>query len=378
MAVKIPIIDVSAQNQAIEEEILRSLTQVIRSGAFILGPEVKALEEEFSHKLKLKNSISCASGSDALLLPLMAEGIGPGDEVLVPSFTFYATAAAVARLGATPIFVDTDDSYNMDLEDVAKKISSRTKAIIPVHLFGLMTDMIGLKNLVVDNSPPKGRIAIVEDCAQSIGAMQSGIPCGSWGDYGAFSFYPTKNLGAMGDAGMITAASDQDAHKLKMLRVHGSEKRYYHEFLGVNSRLDSFQAAVLRVKLRKLSEYEEKRAHAAATYFSLFEQAGLQSEVALPKTFSDRKHVWNQFTVRAQRRDELKAYLAEAGIGSEVYYPLGLHRQKAFAAFIEGPLELNHTERLEKEVLSLPMYPEIPAVHQEIVVASIKKFYTKM
>jgi dTDP-4-amino-4,6-dideoxygalactose transaminase len=366
----IPLIDVTAQNTPLKEEMLAAIRKVIENSAFILGSEVKAFEEEFQSYTRVNHAVSCASGSDALLLPLMAAGVKAGDEVLVPSFTFYATAGAVARLGATPVFVDSDEHYNISLDDMERKIGPRTKAVIPVHLFGQMVDMESLQKRIQG----KG-ICVIEDCAQSIGAEFRGRPAGSWGDYGAFSFYPTKNLGAIGDAGMISARDPHGAESLRRLRVHGSSRRYYHEMVGVNSRLDSIQAAVLRIKLRYLRGYEEKREALSAAYFGKFRGAGLEEHVRLPLVGGERRHVWNQFTIRAQRRDELKAYLAKAGIGSEVYYPLAMHRQEAFAPFLNGKAQLPVCEALEREVLSLPIFPELNPQLVDRIVETIANFY---
>lgn len=367
---KIPLIDVQAQNRPLQEEMLQAVKGVLESGAFVLGPEVKSFEEEFRAYTKAPHAIGCASGSDALLLPLMAHNIGPGDEVLVPSFTFYATAGAVARLGAKPVFVDSDDSYNISLADLEKKITAKTKAIIPVHLFGQMADMEAINKMARARN-----LIVIEDCAQSIGAEFKGKQCGSWGDYGAFSFYPTKNLGAAGDAGMVTAIDDKKAELMHMVRVHGSKQRYYHELIGANSRLDSIQAAILRVKLRHLRAYEQGRERAATTYTKLFQQAGLGEDIRLPVVGKDRKHVWNQYTVRARKRDALRARLGEQGIGSEIYYPLAMHKQAAFKPFLDRPVSLPVCEALEQEVVSLPMFPEITDAQIERVVAAVKGFY---
>ncbi len=370
---KIPLIDVHAQNHPLQEEILRAMKNVYESGAFILGPEVKAFEDEFRAYTKTPHAIACASGSDALLLPLIAMNIGPGDEVLVPAFTFYATAGAVARLGATPVFVDSDDSYNLSIGDLEKKITPKSKAIIPVHLFGQMVDMEAVLKMARAH-----HLSVIEDCAQSIGAEFKGKQCGAWGDYGAFSFYPTKNLGAIGDAGLVTAADPQKAELMNMVRVHGSKQRYYHELIGTNSRLDSLQVAVLRIKLRHLRAYEQGRERVAALYTKLFQSSGLGEELRLPLVGSDRKHVWNQYTVRAKNRDALRAYLAEQGIGSEIYYPLAMHKQNAFKPFLPSGFKgLPVCEALEREVLSLPMYPELADSQVERVVESVRAFYRK-
>lgn len=370
MNAKIPLIDVQAQNRPLQAEMLRAIQSVLESGAFILGPEVKAFEEEFRAYTKVPHAMSCASGSDALLLPLMAHDIGAGDEVLVPSFTFYATAGAVARLGATPVFVDSDDTCNISLADMEKKIGPKTKAVIPVHLFGQMVDM----EAVLKIARARG-LLVIEDCAQSIGAEFRGKQAGAWGDYGAFSFYPTKNLGAVGDAGIVSAADDKKAEAMNMVRVHGSKQRYYHELIGTNSRLDSIQAAVLRIKLRHLKSYEQGRERVADLYNKLFAQASIGERLSLPVQAPDRKHVWNQYTVRAQKRDALRAYLADQGIGSEIYYPLAMHKQTAFRKFLPGPVSLPVCEALEREVLSLPMYPELADTQVERVVSAVQKFY---
>jgi len=373
-AQSIPLINVTEQNQALRDEIQTAVNGVINSSAFILGQEVQKFEEEFKTYTGVNHAISCASGTDALLLPLMAMEAGPGDEVLVPAFTFYATAGSVARVGAKPIFVDSDATYNMDLEDLARKITSRTKAIIPVHLFGQMLDMEKLQSI---SSGGGRKIEIIEDAAQSMGAALKEKQTGLWGDYAAYSFYPTKNLGAMGDAGMMASLTDEGAERLRMIRVHGSKVRYYHDLIGVNSRLDNLQAAILRIKLRKLKSYETARATHALQYQKLFSEANLAENVILPIVEKNRYHVWNQFTVRARKRDELRAYLASQGIGSEIYYPLPMHEQKAFAQFGCKKGDLPFCETLAKEVLSIPMFPELKPTQVEIVVSKIAAFYKK-
>jgi dTDP-4-amino-4,6-dideoxygalactose transaminase len=257
------------------------------------------------------------------------------------------------------------------LKDVEKKITAKTKAVIPVHLFGQMVDMKTLQKLVKSTAK---RIAVIEDCAQSIGAALEGKQCGQWSDYGAFSFYPTKNLGAIGDAGMMCTNTEESAEKLRMLRVHGSKQRYYHEFIGANSRLDSIQAAVLRVKLRHLSVYEKRRSEVADSYIKLFKESGLVERIKLPLVGETRKHVWNQFTIRVRERDTLKKYLAEKGIGSEIYYPLAMHKQKAFNCGMKQA-SLPTCEALEQEVLSLPMFPELELKQIERVVATVLDYY---
>ncbi len=369
----IPLINVAQQNQALRKEIDEAIAGVVSSGAFILGPEVTKFEEEFKAYTGVNFAIGCASGTDGLLLPLMALGVGPGDEVLCPSFTFYATAGSIARLGARPVFVDSDDSYNMCPKDAGRKMSAKTKAIIPVHLFGQMADMHSILRLSREASRPGHRVGVIEDACQSMGASLEGKQTGLWGDFTAYSFYPTKNLGAMGDAGMMACLTADDAESLRMLRVHGSKVRYYHEFVGVNSRLDSIQAAILRVKLRHLRGYEDSRTRHAELYTKLFRAAGLDEYLRLPVALPNRRNVWNQYTVRAKNRDALRQHLSDQKIGTEIYYPLAMHQQKAFAEFKSGDLPV--CESLEKEVLSLPMFPELEPSQVERVVEAISGFY---
>ncbi|MCO5144067.1 MAG: DegT/DnrJ/EryC1/StrS family aminotransferase [Oligoflexia bacterium] len=370
----IPLIDVTTQNKPFKEEVLQALEQIIDRSAFVMGEEVTKFESEFLAYTGVKHAVSCASGTDALLVPLMSAGIGPGDEVLVPSFTFYATVASVVRVGAIPIFIDSDNSYNLSLEEVEKKISTKTKAIIPVHLFGRMVDMKKLQQIIAN---AKQKITIIEDCAQSMGASIDGKQAGTWGDYGSFSFYPTKNLGAMGDAGMISCKDESDCRELKMIRVHGSEQRYYHERIGFNSRLDSFQAAILRIKMRKLKEFEQERNRVAQEYFRYFAETKLDEFIRLPmKTKENEYSVWNQFTIRAKKRDDLKKFLSEQKIGSEIYYPLAMHKQRAFSNYV-GKENLSTCEELEREVLSLPIFPELSNESVSRVVDALDAFYKK-
>lgn len=372
--ITIPLINVNQQNKALREEILAAIISVVDSGAFVMGPEVQKFEEEFKAYTSVKHAVSCASGTDALLLPLLAAEVGPGDEVLVPSFTFYATAAAPARAGAKPVFVDCDESYNISLEDLARKITPKTKAVIPVHLFGQMVDM---QKLLEITKSAKQNICVIEDAAQSMGAAFKGKQTGLWGDFAGYSFYPTKNLGAMGDAGMMAALSDEGADRIRMLRVHGSKVRYYHDYIGMNSRLDSMQAAILRVKLKHLKSYEEKRGTIAAHYTKCFEATDLmkKEKLRLPVVLPERRHVWNQYTIRAKDREGLRAFLAEKGIGSEIYYPLCMHEQKSFAPYGAKKGDLPLSEKMEKEVLSLPMFPELELKKVEQVVGAIEEFF---
>ncbi len=369
----VPLLDLGRQHRPLREEFLAALGRICDAGCFVLGPDVKQLEQNLAGYCGVPHAIGCASGSDALLLALMALGIGRGDEVILPSFTFFATATAVTRLGATPIFADIEaSSFNINPEDVAQVIGHRTKAILPVHLFGLCADMDAIGRIAADAGVP-----VVEDCAQSIGAEWAGRRCGSIGDVGCFSFYPTKNLGGAGDGGMLTTRRDDLAQKLRLLRVHGMEPRYYHKVLGINSRLDSFQAAILNVKFPHLDAWTAARQANAARYHELFAAAGLDRVLGLPSADPKHRHVWNQYVVRVPgaRRDALRAHLAEAKVGTEIYYPLGLHEQECFAHLGYRPGDLPETDRAAREVMALPIFPELTAEEQEIVVDRIAAFF---
>jgi dTDP-4-amino-4,6-dideoxygalactose transaminase len=369
----VPFLDLRRQLAPLRKDVLEALARVWDSGAFALGPEVEQFEQEFGRYFEFRHCIACASGSDALLLALTALGVGPGDEVIVPSFTFFATASAVWRLSARPVFADIDpETFNLSPEDTAARITSRTKAIIPVHLFGQAANLAAFEQLARDRG-----LALIEDVAQALGATWEGRLAGKWGQIGCFSFYPTKNLGGAGDAGMMTTESDVLAERLRLLRVHGMNPRYYHQLVGVNSRMDGFQAAVLRIKLRYLAEWQQQRAKVAATYFELFQESGLDGVVRLPKVADQAGHVWNQFVIRVPegRRDALRSYLSSIGIGTEIYYPVGLHEQKCFASLGYRPEDLPETFRATREVLALPCFPELLPSEQEQVVEGIARFY---
>lgn len=359
----VPLLDVTRDNRPLREEFLEAVARVLDSGQFIGGPDCQRLEKSIAQLCGTEFAIGCASGSDALLLALMALDIGPGDEVIVPSFTFFATASCVSRLGARPVFVDVSpETYNLDCDAVEEAITSQTKAIIPVHLFGQCADMAPLLDL--------GRrydLHVIEDCAQSIGATYQGQPAGSMGSIGCFSFYPTKNLGGFGDGGMITTSDADLADRIRLLATHGMRPRYYHQQVGINSRLDSLQAALLNVKIPYLAGWTSQRQENARLYFELFQQESLGDWLVLPHVADDSGHVWNQFTVRIPggRRDWVRQQLADAKIGTEVYYPVPLHRQACFADLGYEAGSLPVTEQLATEVLSLPIFPGL--TQQEIV-----------
>ncbi len=377
----VPLLDVARENQPLAEEFARVMADVIDSGQFILGAKCRELESAIAMHTGAAFGVGCASGSDALLLCMMALDIGPGDEVLLPSFTFFATASAVRRLGATPIFVDIQpDSFNMDPEDLQRKITSRTRAILPVHLFGRCADMTRIMNIANAHD-----LSVVEDCAQSIGASHAGRTSGSFGLAGCFSFYPTKNLGGVGDGGMITTSDPELAERLRILREHGMKPRYVHDTIGINSRLDSLQAAVLLVKLHHLAAWTEKRRQNARRYDELFahafvEQPALREHedlLILPPTDSVGIPVWNQYTVRIRKghRDQLRNHLTQSRIGSEVYYPLPLHRQTCFADLPTPKGSLPATEQAASEVLSLPIFPHLTLSEQHTIVDAITGYF---
>jgi len=366
-----PFLDLKAQYRSIQPEIEAAIRRVMESQQFILGPEVDGLERELAAYLGARFTIACASGSDALLLALMALEVGPGDEVVTTPFTFVATAGAIARLGARPVFVDIDPgTYNLDPAKIAPAITSETKAIIPVHLFGMSADMAAISKIAANRG-----LAVVEDAAQAIGAKFDGKTIGTIGLCGCFSFFPSKNLAAAGDGGMLVTNDEAFAGKLRLLHLHGGRTKYEYELIGMNSRLDALQAAILRVKLRHLDSWTARRQQNAQRYAQLFAERGLESSVRLPKGQPKCNHVYHQYVIRAPRRDGLKAFLRERGVPSEIYYPLPLHLQKAFAYLGYKPGDLPESERASQEVLALPVFPEMTEEQQELVVDSIAAFY---
>ena len=321
---KVPLLDLARQHDTLRPEIESAIGRVLDTNGFILGGEVQALESEVADYCGTKHAVGCASGSDAVLLALMAVGVGPGDEVITTPYSFFATVSSITRLGATPVFVDIEpETYNIDVNQIKERITPRTKAIEPVHLYGQCADMDAILAIAGE-----AQLAIVEDAAQAIGAEDTGRRAGSMGDLGCFSFYPSKNLGGMGDGGMITTNDDDLAARLRALRVHGAEKRYHHKWVGLNSRLDGFQGAVLRVKLPHLDDWTERRRRNAERYRRSFRDAGLSEIIGLPSERAGARHIYNQFVIRVpDRRDELRAYLTDNEIGTDVYYPIPLHLQ---------------------------------------------------
>jgi dTDP-4-amino-4,6-dideoxygalactose transaminase len=366
--VSVPLLDLTEQYAAIRDEVDEAVTRVVESQYFVLGPEVEALEEELARYVGTGHAVGCASGTDALLLPLKALGAEPGAAVVVPSFTFFATAGAVWNAGYRPVFCDVDpESFNVTAETLEAAWTDDTVAVIPVHLFGRMAPMEEIREL----AESRGAF-VLEDAAQAIGARSPAGAAGAVGHAGAFSFFPTKNLGAFGDGGMVVTDDADLAERVAKLRVHGGRQMYHHEMVGTNSRLDALQAAVLRVKLRHLDDWSTRRRENACDYFELL--SGLD-EVALPGAPRGHVHVYNQFTVRVERRDALREHLAASGIGSGVYYPVPLHLQACFRELGGEPGDLPVTEDLCTRVLSLPIFPELGRKRLERVAEAVRGFY---
>jgi dTDP-4-amino-4,6-dideoxygalactose transaminase len=367
----IPYLDLKAQFEGIRDEVIQAVSRVLESQKFILGSEVQGFENEVVEMVGVGAAVGCASGSDALMLALMALGVRAGDEVIVPPFTFVATAGSVARLGAKPVFVDIlPDTFNIDPSQVQSAITDRTRAIIPVHLFGLPAELDSLLKV----AEAKG-VAVIEDAAQAIGACYRGKQVGSLGHFGCFSFFPSKNLGGAGDGGLITTNSAEMAERLRVLRAHGARHKYSYELLGMNSRLDALQAAILRVKLRHLGDWTEGRRRNADRYRTFFAQMGLGECVKLPVAPPHCFHVYNQFTIRVRERDRLREFLSSRGIPTEVYYPSPLHLQRAFEYLGCRAGQCPEAEAACREVVSLPIYPELNEEQQKTVVGAIADFY---
>jgi dTDP-4-amino-4,6-dideoxygalactose transaminase len=369
---KVPLLDLKAQHAKIRDQAIAALLRVIDGQKFILGEEVDNLEKELAAYCHTDFAIGCASGTEALTLALMALNVGPGDQVLTVPFTFFATAGAIASLGAQPVFVDIEPStFNMDMNRVEDALRAHPgiKAVIPVHLFGGCADMDPLLDIAA-----RRNISVIEDAAQAIGAEYRGRRAGSIGAMGCFSFYPTKNLGAYGDGGLITAQDAELAKKLKALRVHGSTGRYFHEWIGINSRLDALQAAVLRVKLPYLDEWTARRQANAALYRELLADASIPAKTAPPAEYQTR-HIYNQFVIRCQDRDGLQEHLRQNGVGTEIYYPLALHLQTCFAYLGYRPGDFPVSEQATAEVLALPVNPEVSHDDIEYICRAIRAFY---
>lgn len=391
---KVPLLDLNTQNLPLEAELTAAFTRVLHSGIFIMGPEVTAFEKEVAEMVGARHAIGVSSGTDALLLALMALGIGPGDEVLVPTFTFFATAGCVSRTGATPVFVDACPvCFNIDTRHAATKITPRTKAIVPVHLFGQCADMDAVMALAATHN-----LRVLEDGAQSIGARYKGRASGTIGDFGSYSFFPSKNLGGFGDGGMLVTNDDALADRARLLRTHGSRPKYFHSLVGGNFRLDSLQAALLRVKLARYADYTAARQANAAAYTAALSQipgvtvadpahcrclaaqdkATGGARLILPVAYAHNEHIWNQYTVRVPgpgARDALQAHLQSQQIGCEIYYPRTMDQQDCFRDTPEASRSGCETaHRLSAESVSLPIYPELPADHRARVIDAVASF----
>lgn len=371
MKMRVPLLDLRAQYDSLRHEMRLAIDRVMESQHFILGSEVQEFEREIADYCHVRHAIGCANGSDALLLALMALGIGDGDEVITTPYSFFATASSITRVGARPVFVDIDPrTYNIDPARIEAAINERTRAIMPVHLFGQCAEM----EAICEIGERRG-VHVVEDAAQAIGADDGDRRAGTMGAIGCFSFYPSKNLGAAGDAGMITTNDDELAEKLRILRVHGGERRYYHRVIGINSRLDALQAAVLRVKLPHLDEWSNSRGGKAARYAELFRDAGLLEHIELPFVRSGVRHIYHQFVIRTKTRDELFEHLKQHDIGTDIYYPVPLHMQQCFAYLDNSEGDFPESERAALETLALPVYPELTDEQQRYVVDVTVEFF---
>lgn len=389
----IPLLDLKAQYETIKDEVNAAVMRVIESQHFILGPEVEALEREIAEYSQCKYGIGVSSGTDALLVALMAIDIKPGDEVITTPYTFFATVGAIARVGAKPVFVDIDPlSYNIDPTKIEAAITAKTKAIIPVHLYGQMADMDPIMDIA-----KRHNLYVIEDAAQAIGAEYKGRRAGSIGHFGCFSFFPSKNLGGFGDGGMVTANDPELAEKTKLLRGHGAKPKYYHKLVGGNFRLDALQAAVVRVKFKYLDQWTEARQRNADIYRQLFNEAGLSCNpatvsclqdncqthhrecslmqgIVLPQTLSDRRHIYNQFVIRLNHRDELIQHLKSHKVGNEIYYPVPMHEQNCFAELGYKVGDFPSSECAARKTVAIPIYPELTASQLKVVTSVIAEF----
>ncbi|WLR50571.1 DegT/DnrJ/EryC1/StrS family aminotransferase [Bacillus tianshenii] len=368
---KVPMLDLSVQYKELKSDISKALEKVMSSSHFILGENVNKLEIQVSSYSNVEYGIGVASGSDALHLSLLACGVKEGDEVIVPSFTFFATAGAVARVGAKPVFVDIEPvTFNINPNKIEEVITNKTKAIIPVHLYGQTAEMEPINEIA-----KRYNLIVIEDAAQAIGAEYKGQRVGELGTTACFSFFPTKNLGAYGDGGMVVTKDEEIAENLRVLRVHGSKPKYYHHVLGYNSRLDEIQAAILNVKFAYLEEWNKLRQTKAVHYSKLIDEAGLSKVVKAPAVLDNRRHVFHQYTIRAEQRDELQSFLKEHGVQTMIYYPNPLHLQPVFSHLEYNEGDLPETEKACQEALSLPMYPELTYEQQQYIIGKIFEFY---
>jgi dTDP-4-amino-4,6-dideoxygalactose transaminase len=384
---EVPLLDLKAQYNTIKDEINNAMLQVVESQDFILGSEVKKLEESMCNYLKCKHSIGVSSGTDALLVALMAIDLKPEDEVILPTYSFFATAGVVSRLNAKPVFIDINPTtFNIDPDKIEKKITPKTRAIIVVHLYGQSADMDPIVNIAKENN-----LIVIEDAAQAIGVQyKDGKRVGTIGHIGCFSFFPSKNLGCFGDGGLVTTNNEELAEKIKILRVHGSKPKYYHKLVGGNFRLDSIQAAVLNVKFPYLDSWSEARRNNANEYLQLFKEMGLsevegklkfdkKNEILLPKAVYKESnitnyHIYNQFVMKVKKRDELKKYLSSKGIGTEIYYPVPFHRQECFKHLNSSDIDYPYSNEASEKSLALPIYPELTKEQLSYVVETIRDF----
>jgi dTDP-4-amino-4,6-dideoxygalactose transaminase len=372
---QVPLLDLKQQHSALRDELREAVGRVLDSQQFILGEDVRLLESELVRYIGTKYAVGCGSGSDALLLALLALDVGAGAEVVTTPFTFFATAGAIARAGARPVFADIEPrTYNIDPALLETVVTERTRALMPVYLYGQCADVDEIAGVARKHNLP-----VIEEAAQAIGAQDKGRPAGSTGATGCFSFYPTKNLGAAGEAGLVTTNDERLAERLRRLRVHGGATEYHHDEIGFNSRLDTLQAAVLRVKLPHLDSWSDARREHAATYTRLLAEAGLDEFVTPPFVRADVRHIFHQYVIRvsAPRRDSLLEHLKQNGVGTKVYYPVPLHLQPCFAylGYKEG--DFPESERAARETLALPMFPELNAAQQEYVVETIRRFFVR-
>ena len=373
---QVPLLDLRAQYAPMKKEILTVVEEICDSQRFILGDKVEAFEKELADYCRSGAAIGVSSGSDALLIALMAEGIKPGDEIITSPFTFFATVGAIVRAGAKPVFADIDPvTFNIDPAKIAEKITPKTRAIIPVHLFGQAADMDPIVALAKEHN-----LFIIEDACQAIGAEYKGKRVGSFAEYGAFSFFPSKNLGCFGDGGAVSCDTAERAQLLKIYRNHGQSKTYIHEYVGGNFRIDALQSAILSIKLRSLDSWSEARQKHAAIYKELFAAAGLDEQIILPQMASyDVRHIYNQFCIRVKdgKRDALKQHLLDSGVGCAIYYPLSLHLQECFKELGGKVGDYPESEKATGEIMALPIFGELTREQLEYVVSCIAKFYGK-